>query len=69
MAKKTDKNRIKELQITIAKLQDENSSLWFMLDELEKSNINNPEYKKHFNSAFQKIKKLKLMTSLEIQEA
>ena len=32
---------IKKLQNKIKKLTDENESLWFMLDELKKSNIAN----------------------------
>jgi hypothetical protein len=38
-------------------LEDENSSLWFLLDEFEKSNIKNPEYQDKFVEIFGKLKK------------
>ena len=48
MAKKTDKELIKELKSRLKKvskeaaaLKDENESLWFLLDELKQSKIEN----------------------------
>ena len=48
MAKKTDKELIKELKSRLKKvnkevgaLKDENESLWFLLDELKQSRIEN----------------------------
>ena len=39
------KKEIIELENRIAQLEDENASLWFLLDELEKSNVADPRYK------------------------
>jgi len=71
----TVKNK-KELLITIGKLEkqiekllDENSSLWFMLDELDKSNVTNPEYFKHIAAAIENVRKSKLMTPKKVGEA
>jgi hypothetical protein len=61
--------KIKELQKQMEKLLDENSSLWFMLDELDKSNVTNPEYFKHVAEAIENIRKSKLMTPKEVGEA
>jgi|TARA_R110002020_G_scaffold235867_1_gene448170 arsenate reductase-like glutaredoxin family protein len=72
MAHKTQKElllEIKKLEKQIEKLIDENSSLWFMLDELDKSNITNPEYFKHIAEAVESIRKSKLMTPKEVGEA
>ena len=33
---------ISKLKKLVKRLEDENSSLWFLLDEFEKSNIKNP---------------------------
>jgi|TARA_R100001594_G_scaffold113274_1_gene148123 hypothetical protein len=72
MAYKTRKDlliEIKNLEERIEKLHDENSSLWFMLDELDKSNITNPEYFKHIEQAVENLRKSKLMTPKEVGEA
>ena len=72
MAYKTRKElilKIKKLQNQVEKLLDENNSLWFMLDELDKSNITNPEYFKHIAAAIENIRKSKLMTPKEVGEA
>ena len=72
MASKTRKDlllKIKELEKKLEKLADENSSLWFMLDELDKSNITNPEYLKHVTKAIENIRKSKLMTPKKVGEA
>ena len=72
MAYKTKKQlllEIKDLKKEIDRLLDENSSLWFMLDELDKSNVTNPEYFKHVAEAIENIRKSKLMTPKEVGEA
>ena len=61
--------KIEKLQKQLEKMSDENSSLWFMLDELDKSNILNPEYFKHVAAAMEKIRKSKLMVTKDIGEA
>ena len=48
---------------------DENSSLWFMLDELDKSNVTNPEYFKHVAEAIENVRKSKLMSHTKVEEA
>ena len=40
-----------------------------MLDELDKSNITNPEYFKHIEQAVENLRKSKLMTPKEVGEA
>ena len=72
MADKTNKEllaTIKKLEDQAEKLLDENNSLWFMLDELDKSNVTNPEYFKHVASAIKNIRRSKLMTPKEVGEA
>ena len=72
MANKTRKDlllKIKELEKKLEKLADENSSLWFMLDELDKSNVTNPEYFKHVEEAIENIRKSKLMAHTKVEEA
>ena len=61
--------KIEKLQKQLEKMSDENSSLWFMLDELDKSNVTNPEYFKHVSTAIENIRKSKLMTPKEVGEA
>jgi len=61
--------KIEKLQKQLEKMSDENSSLWFMLDELDKSNITNPEYFKHIATAIENIRKSKLMVPKEVGEA
>tara|TARA_R110000824_G_scaffold373792_2_gene564226 strand:+ start:281 stop:499 length:219 start_codon:yes stop_codon:yes gene_type:complete len=72
MADKTKKEllvTIEKLKKQIEKLLDENSSLWFMLDELDKSNVTNPEYFKHVAAAIKNVRKSKLMTPKKVGEA
>jgi len=72
MAAKTRKElllTIEKLEKQIEKLLDENSSLWFMLDELDKSNVTNPEYFKHVATAIKNVRKSKLMTPKKVGEA
>ena len=71
MANKTKEllSKIKKLEEQVEKLLDENSSLWFMLDELDKSNVTNPEYFKHIATAVENIRKSKLITPKKVGEA
>ena len=72
MAYKTQKQlllEIKDLKKEIERLIDENSSLWFMLDELEKSNVSNPEYFKHIQEIMDNLKEAKKVTSTKIGKA
>ena len=63
------KEKIKKLEIEIKKLRDENSSLWFMLDEIDKSNIYNYEHRKKFEEVFNKLQKQTIMTHPKVEEA
>jgi regulator of replication initiation timing len=63
------KEKIKELKKEIGRLQDENSSLWFMLDEFNKSNIHNPEYDKIFEETFKKLREQSKMIHSKVEEA
>ena len=72
MAHKTQKQlllEIEKLQKEIEKLLDENSSLWFMLDELDKSNITNPEYFKHVQEMMENVRKSRIMVTKDVGEA
>ena len=72
MAYKTRKYlllEIKKLKKEINILIDENSSLWFMLDELDKSNISNPEYFKHVQDAMDNLRMARLMAHTKLEEA
>jgi len=60
---------IKKLQKQIDKLLDENNSLWFMLDELDKSNVSNPEYFKHVQEIMDNLKETRKITSTKVGEA
>ena len=60
---------IKKLKKEIIQLRDENASLWFLLDELERSNISNPNYKKNFEEAFKQLRKSISMTSTKVGKA
>ena len=51
------------------RLEDENASLWFLLDEFEKSNIRNPEYKEMFEEGSGKLRYQSLMTGTTDGEA
>ena len=63
------KKEIGELKREIGRLQDENNSLWFMLDEFDKSNIHNPEYNKIFEEAFKKLREQSKMIHSKVEEA
>jgi len=72
MAYKTRKEltlKIEELEKQIEKLSDENSSLWFMLDEMDKSNITNPEYFEKIEEVINNLRKSRLMTHTKVEEA
>ena len=51
------------------RLEDENASLWFLLDEFEKSNISNPEYRELFTKVYDKLRFQSLMTITSDGEA
>ena len=63
------KSKIADLEKEVKKLQDENSSLWFMLDEFEKSDIQNPEFKEKFEEVFSNLRYHTLMTHPKLEEA
>lgn len=63
------KNKILELEKENKRLEDENASLWFLLDEFEKSNISNPEYREMFTKVYDKLRFQTLMTSTSEGEA
>tara|TARA_R110000824_G_scaffold182578_1_gene363540 strand:+ start:55 stop:264 length:210 start_codon:yes stop_codon:yes gene_type:complete len=69
MSIKELKKEIKKLKREAGRLQDENSSLWFMLDEFDKSNIQNPEYKDLFEEVFKKLHEQRRMTHSKVEEA
>ncbi len=62
-------DEIATLKKKVKQLEDENSSLWFLLDEFEKSNIKNPEYKEKFTEVFNKLRETTLMTHKLVEEA
>ena len=63
------KQKIQDLEDEIQRLEDENASLWFLLDELEKSNIANPEYRELFEGVYDKLRFQSLMTATSEGEA
>tara|TARA_Y100000593_G_C4319352_1_gene342867 strand:- start:1300 stop:1509 length:210 start_codon:yes stop_codon:yes gene_type:complete len=69
MKNKDVNEQIKKLKSEILRLQDENDSLWFLLEELERSNLSNPEYYQNFEEAFKELKKSIMMTSTKIGKA
>ena len=73
-SKKKDKikdpwKEIKRLENENRKLVDENASLWFLLDEFEKSSIFNKEHRDELNEAFEKLRKVTAMTHSKVEEA
>tara|TARA_R110000824_G_scaffold109006_2_gene256397 strand:+ start:1113 stop:1325 length:213 start_codon:yes stop_codon:yes gene_type:complete len=54
--------KIEKLKKENKRLEDENASLWFLLDELEKSNLSNPEYRELFEGVYDKLRFQSLMT-------
>jgi DNA repair ATPase RecN len=69
MSIKELKEEIRKLKREIGRLEDENSSLWFMLDEFDKSSIQNPEYKVLFEEAFKRLNEQRRMTHAKVEEA
>tara|TARA_R110002020_G_scaffold351513_1_gene564691 strand:- start:546 stop:755 length:210 start_codon:yes stop_codon:yes gene_type:complete len=69
MSLKELKKEIRELKREIGRLEDENNSLWFMLDEFDKSSIQNPEYKALFEEAFKRLNRQRRMTHTKVEEA
>ena len=63
------KQKIQDLETEIQRLEDENASLWFLLDELEKSNIAKPEYRELFEGVYNKLRFQTLMTTTSEGEA
>jgi len=63
------KEKIQNLETEIQRLEDENASLWFLLDEFEKSNISNPEYREMFTKVYDKLRYQTLMTVTSDGEA
>jgi len=61
--------KLEELKKENKRLEDENASLWFLLDELEKSNIANPQHRELFEGVYNKIRFQTLMTSTSEGEA
>ena len=63
------KLRIAKLEQEIARLNDENASLWFLLDELEKSNIAQPEHRELFEKTFENLRKHTMMMHPKVETA
>jgi transcription elongation factor GreA-like protein len=63
-----DNQSLKYCLDLIENLRDENDSLWDLLDELQKSDINNyqPQFQKAINK---KLMELRLLTAIKITEA
>ena len=61
--------QIKELEKEVESLRDENESLWFILEEFEKSNLTNAEYKQRFDEAFKKARFNSMMAVRKVTEA
>jgi len=69
MVEKNLQQKIYELEKEVESLRDENESLWFILEEFEKSNLVNPEYRKNFDEAFKKARFQTLMAVRKATEA
>tara|TARA_R110001583_G_scaffold6811_1_gene34251 strand:- start:1710 stop:1928 length:219 start_codon:yes stop_codon:yes gene_type:complete len=67
--KKDPWKEIKRLEEANKKLIDENSSLWFLLDEFEKSSILNEDHQEKINEALQRLKEVGLMMHPKTEEA
>tara|TARA_R110000824_G_scaffold202247_2_gene386493 strand:+ start:405 stop:614 length:210 start_codon:yes stop_codon:yes gene_type:complete len=63
------KKEIRKLKREIGRLEDENNSLWFMLDEFDRSSLQNPEYKALFEEAFKRLNEQRKMTHSKVEEA
>ena len=58
------KNKIKQLEKQVKQLEqekkalvDENESLWFLLDEIKKSNIFNPKHHEQLKTLLKKLRR------------
>tara|TARA_R110000824_G_scaffold231798_2_gene419684 strand:+ start:163 stop:393 length:231 start_codon:yes stop_codon:yes gene_type:complete len=60
---------IKRVEKENRKLIDENASLWFLLDEFEKSSILNEDHQEKINEAFQQLRRVAAMTHSKVEEA
>jgi|TARA_R100000951_G_scaffold74116_2_gene62454 DNA repair ATPase RecN len=69
MEYKEMKQKLQNLETENKRLEDENASLWFLLDEFEKSNISNPEYRELFTKVYDKLRFQSLMTITSDGEA
>jgi|TARA_R110000796_G_scaffold6338_1_gene22618 DNA repair ATPase RecN len=69
MEYKEMKQKVQNLETENKRLEDENASLWFLLDEFEKSNISNPEYRELFTKVYDKLRFQSLMTITSDGEA
>ena len=72
--KKKDLNKdpweeLKELQKKVDQLTEENASLWFLLDELDKSDIRSAENQETLSDAFDKLKTATLMMHRKTEQA
>ena len=66
---KDPRKEVERLENENKKLIDENTSLWFLLDEFDKSSIFNKEHRDTLNEAFKKLRKVASMTHSKIEEA
>ena len=62
------KQIITKLEKDNSRLQDENSSLWFLLDELEKSDLGNEQYRENFEKVFNNLRKNAMMVHQKVEE-
>ena len=67
--KKDPWKEIKRLEEENKKLIDENASLWFLLDEFEKSSMLNEDHREKINEALQKLKEVGMMMHTKTAEA
>jgi regulator of replication initiation timing len=67
--KKTLSQQVQDLQKEVESLRDENESLWFILEEMDKSSLTNPEYKEKFDEVFKKARFNSLMAVRKVTEA
>ncbi len=63
------KQIITKLEKENSRLQDENASLWFLLDELEKSDVGNEQYRENFERVFNNLRKNAMMMHQKVEEA
>jgi regulator of replication initiation timing len=61
--------KIKELEKKVEELVEENASLWFLLDELEKSDINNENVAKSLQEAFSELRFASLLVHKKVEQA